>query len=221
MSTPLALRAGSVDKLARFVANQLRSLYPGDDADTDLAQLAAVVPAALARMEPIVAQVRNFRAGQFDHLHSLQYATFLYLVANESWRAQPQGDLAPRLFCLNRALNAIDLFYSVAMPEVFFISHGLSAVLGNAVYGERLVIFQNTTVGRVGDERPELGRGVVLFPGATVTGNARVGDNAVIAAGTVVHGADVPPDTVAIRAGGKLTFRPRGQDFQDLYFRSA
>jgi serine O-acetyltransferase len=219
-TTPIALRAGSITALVQYVAKQLDSLVPGDGLDADVEQVSATVPRALERLRPILSVVRNFEPNSFDHLNSLQYATFLYLLSNEQWRTKPGDAIADRLFCLNRALNSIDLFYAVQMPEVFFISHGLGTVLGNASYGDRLVVFQNVTVGRVGDDRPQIGAEVVLYPGAVVTGRAVVGAGSVVSAATVVHGVTVPPGTVVKSHRGELVFRPRTRDILSLYLRT-
>jgi serine O-acetyltransferase len=214
------LRIGTTQALARHVARQLDNLFPDQELDADIAQVSGLLPGALARMAPLLEAIRNFTPGHFDHFNSLQYSSFLYLLANEHWRSGGDSTLSERLFCLNRALNAIDLFYSVGMPEVFFLSHGLGATLGNARYGNRLVIFQNVTVGRVGDDRPQIGDDVVLYPGAVVTGKAVIGHRSVVGAGTVLHGVAVPDDTVATMRDGRIDLRPRGQrDFIGHYLR--
>lgn len=221
MTSPaLALRAGSLLSLGRHVATQLNNMFPAEGLEADVEKVAAVLPRTLDRLRPILAAVRSFDPELFNHFNALQYATFLYLLGNEQWHANAADTLADRLFCLNRALNSIDLFYAVGMPEVFFLSHGLSTVLGNASYGSHLVVFQNVTVGRVGDDRPLVGNNVVLYPGATVTGKAVIGHNSVVAAGTVVHGIHVPDNTVAMTRGAGLVFRPRERDFSGLYFRA-
>ena len=217
----IALAAGSVDALARYTAQQLNNLLPLHGLDADLAALMPLMDGTLERLRPILAAVRAFETDRFDHFNSLQYASWLYLLGNEEHRRKGNAQLAARLFCLNRALNALDLFYAVALPEVFFISHGLGAVLGNASYGERLVLFQNVTVGRVGEDRPRVGSNVVLYPGAVVTGKAVIGNNCVVAAGTVVHGVEQPDNTVAILRGGKLEFRPLGKDYSGVYLHPA
>jgi serine O-acetyltransferase len=221
MSRALTLRVGTGDALATFVARQLNSLFPGETIESDVERLRADVPLALDRMRPILESVRMFDPTVFDHFNSLQYSSFLYLLANEGWRLNSDRVFADRLFCLNRALNSVDLFYAVTMPEVFFLSHGLGAVLGNASYGERLVVFQHVTVGRVGDARPSIGSDVVLYPGATVTGHASIGERSVVAAGTVVHNVVVPPDSVVSGQGGELLIKPRTRDYMALYLRAA
>ena len=213
------LRAGSVVDLARYIAKQLDSLFPMEGVEVDAERLLGLLPNALERLRPILEAVRNFDPTTFNHFNSLQYATFLYLLSNEQWRASPSDAMADRLFCLNRALNSIDLFYSVQMPEVFFISHGLGLVLGNATYGNRCVVFQHVTVGRVAEERPVIGQNVVLYPGVVVTGRAVVGDNSIVSAGAVVHSVHIPDDTVAKSGPNGLVLTPRRRDYVGLYLR--
>lgn len=219
MQAKLKLCAGSVSDLARYVATQLHNMFPVDSAARDMEVIIDSVPRALERMRPILGAVRAFEPHIFNHFNSLQYATFLYLLGNEHWKAAASDFMADRLFFLNRALNAMDLFYSVEMPEIFFVSHGIGAVLGNATYGNRLVIFQNVTVGRVGDQRPSIGENVILYPGAIVTGRSEIGNNSIVTAGTVVHGISVPDNVVVKLHGSQLVFHPLKRDYLGLYFR--
>lgn len=219
MNVRLSLRAGGMEALALYVASQLKNFFP-DSGPTDLQQLIGVLPRTLERMAPILDAVRAFLPGRFDHYNALQYSTFLYLLANESWRRGLDGGaICDRLFYLNKALNGIDLFYSVEMPETFFISHGTGAVLGKVPYGERLVIFQHVTVGRVGDAKPVIGSDVVLYPGVTVSGHSRIGNGSVISAGTVIHNQNIPDNVVVTSVGGQLQVRPRQKNYIDLYYR--
>ncbi len=221
-AAPLSLRAGTPAALARYVATQLNNLFPDVGLDADIERLHSLVPCALERMRPILAAVRNFERDRFDHFHSLQYATFLYLLGNQDWHAHGSNAMADRLYGLNRTLSSLDLFYSVRMPEVFFLSHALCAVLGNATYGTNLVVFQGVTVGRVGDARPEIGANVVLYPGAQITGSARVGDACVVGAGVSLHGVTVPRDSVVLLdAEGRQVIRPRTKAYGSHYFRQA
>jgi serine O-acetyltransferase len=218
--TDLTLAIGTERRLADHVARQLDSLFPQDGAACDAAALAPHVAPSLQRLRPILAAVRCFETGRFNHFNSLQYASWLYLLANQVWRQEGHAVLAERLFCLNRALNAIDLFYAVDLPEVFFLSHGLGSVLGNAQYGDRLVVFQNVTVGRVGANRPQIGRNVVLYPGAVVTGASVIGDGCVVSAGTVLHDVEMPAGMLAVQREGRPAFVPRRKDYTGLYLQT-
>lgn len=217
----IRLRLETAPRLCTYVATQLNSTFPDAGIDADVQRLMPVLGTALERMRPMLSAVRAFQPDAFDHLHSLQYCAFLYLLSNEYRRVSTDDGVADRLFGLNRMLNAIDLYHGITLPEVFFISHGLGAVLGNAQYQPRLVVFQNVTVGRVGDDRPALGRDVTLYAGATLTGRTRVGDRCAIGAGVVLHNATVPDDSVAFGSGDGVTIRPRHKDYAALYFRPA
>lgn len=217
----IRLRAGSVEALARYLAHQLGNMFPSTGGGDDFEQLMRIVPPALERMRPILSSVRMFKADEFDHYNSLQAASFVYLASNEAGRDPAHIMMAERLFLLNRALNALDVFYAVTLPEVFFISHGVGAVLGNVEYGDRLVFFHAVTVGRVGQDRPRIGSDVVLYPGAVVTGSTVIGARSIVAAGTVVHDRVIPDDSVVSQAGAELNIRPRKTDYVGLYLHPA
>jgi serine O-acetyltransferase len=211
--------ATSVAALARYLATQLDHFSPCGTRAQDQARILTLLPAALDRMAVMLRAVRCFTPDIFNCHHSLQYAAFLYLLAHENARDDEWKTLSERLFFLNRALNAIDLYHAVEMPPVFFISHGLGAVLGNARYGNNLVVFQNVTVGRVGDARPTIGDNVVLYPGAMVTGATVIGNNCVVSAGTQLHNAQVPDNVLVRSEGGKPVFTPHDGRYIDLYLR--
>jgi serine O-acetyltransferase len=215
----LKLRIGSVEQLARHVALQLDRLYPDCGLQADVERAMVALPAALERMRPVLAAVRAFTPDTFDHFNSLQYTSLLYLLGNELWRRDRTDAMAERLFCLNRTLNSIDLFPAITLPEVFFISHGLGSVLGNVQFGDRLVVFQHVTVGRIGDDRPMIGSNVVLYPGATVTGRSVIGNNSVVAAGTVVHNQTIPDDCIVGTRGSATVVSSRKKDYIGLYLR--
>jgi len=215
----LKLRAGKIVDLSCYVAAQLNNMFPDGGLEQDLETIMEVMPGTLERISPILRAVRAFEPDSFNHFNSLQYATFLYLLGNEHWRKDPSSSIADRLFCLNRALNAMDLFYAVEMPEVFFISHGVGSVLGNATYGNRLVFFHNVTVGRIGDNRPTIGENVILYPGSRITGRSEIGNNTVVSAGTVVHDISVPDNVVVMFSGAELVFKPLKRNYLSLYLR--
>ncbi len=213
------LRAGCSDRLVRHVCGQLTMLYPLSHPQEDSYVIGTVLPAVLRRMQMILSSVRSFSPDCFDHLNTLQYASFLYLLGNEIWQAKPDLDLVDRLFGLNRMVSGLELFPAVTLPEPFFLSHALGAVLGNVKYGSHLVVFQNVTVGRVGESRPEIGDRVVLFAGASVTGRSVIGAGSVVGAATQVHNLEVPPDSLVSGGPDGIMIRPLKRDYHALYFR--
>ena len=220
MESQLTLRIGSQDALIAYVNRQLNQLFPDQGPEPDALALKDALPDALERMRLLLRGVRAFQTDYFDHFHSLQYASFLYLLGNTLWRDGRHRTLAERLYLLNRSLNALDFYCGIHLPPLFFISHGLGAVLGNAQFGNRLVIFQNVTVGRIGEQRPVLGENVILYPGATVTGDSVIGSHCVIGAGVVLHRKIVPDQTLVALQDGVPVFRPLTRDYAALYWKA-
>lgn len=140
-------------------------------------------------------------AGQtcFDHLMGDHFAVFLYYLGNTIWRQTGDTALPTRLFYLNKVLHGIDLFYSIAIPDIFMVVHPLGTVLGNARYGDYLVVYQNVTVGA--DEAgiyPRFGEGTVLYAKSTVIGDCPLGNDVVLAANAMLLNTDVPANTVVV-----------------------
>lgn len=207
---------GVVDQRAatQHLSRQLDNLYGGV---RDKKVLESAIARASCRYEVLSRSVNMFRGKPLDVLHSLQYATFVYLVGNEVWTDDPGSKVASMLFCLNKALHGIDIFPSVIMPEVFFISHGTGSVLGDTTYGNRLVIFQNVTVGRVADNRPTIGTDVILFPGCSITGKSVIGDRSVVSAGVHLHNMAIPADSVVSMSPTGVHIAARTRDYISLY----
>lgn len=209
-------RAGLVDYTCAQVAN----LIPDGRGEPLRQALEAHVDEALARVGHCIDQVRMWRPGEFDYLHSSQYCIYLYYLANTIWRASGERAACTRLFLLNKALNGIDLFYEIDMPKVFFIGHSVGIVLAKAQYGERLVLYQNSTVGKNHGVSPVLGDGVVMYPNTAVIGRCAVGAGTVISQGTSVINRDTPGDCIAFGApGGGLSFKPLERAFAADFFR--
>jgi serine O-acetyltransferase len=97
------------------------------------------VPQALERLEHCFTKVNNkyFFDGDravFSHLHGDQYCMWLYFLANQLFRDGGEPEVCSKLFLLNKSLNACDLFYEVALPDIFLVVHPLGTVLGRGAY---------------------------------------------------------------------------------------
>ena len=205
----LSLSLGGEGALLDYVSRQLDHFFPDGRGGAERPALHAHLPAALDRLQQCIDAVRLWRPGEFDHLHSSQYTTFLYFLANTLWRAGCERPLCNKLFGLNKALNGIDLFYEIEMPEVFFIGHSVGIVLAKARYGNRLVLYQNSTVGKNHGDAPVLGDGVVLYPNSAVIGRCEIGAGSVIAQGTSVVNRSTPGNCMVFPgAAGGLVFKP-------------
>lgn len=207
------------DGLLRYLVRQLDHLVP-DERDC-AAPIDAHLDAALERLRHCINGVRVWPTERFDYLHSTQYCQFLYYLANTIWRNTGETEVPTKLFLLNKALNGIDCFYEIALPEVFFIGHSVGIVLAKASYGEHLVLYQNCTVGKNHGVAPVLEAGVVLYPNSAVIGRSRVRAGTVVAQGTSVLNQDTPGDTLAFGGGngGRLVFKPLRVPVLDEIFR--
>lgn len=214
----LTLVNSSREHLLGYLQRQLQNFFP--DGREHHALLDAGLDAALDRLAHCIRAVRLWREDEFDLLHSSQYASFLYYLANTLHRQGAERALCDKLFFLNKALNGIDLFYEIELPPVFFIGHSVGIVLAKARYGNHLVLYQNCTVGKNHGRAPVLGDGVVLYPHSAVIGDCTVRDGSVVGQGTRIVGRDTPGHCLVFQgARGTLTIRPPKRDILADFFR--
>ena len=207
------------NRLSAYVQAQIKQFFPLDD-QADLALIDAHLDEALQRVGRCIDQVRMWTPGQFDVLHSSQYCIFLYYLSNTIWRREKVRGVCTKLFLLNKALNAIDCFYEIELPEVFFIGHSVGIVLAKASYGNHLVLYQNSTVGKNHGDAPVLGEGVIMYPNTAIIGRCQVRDRSIIAQGVSVINRDTEPASIAYQGhGGSLVFKPPGHDILADFFR--
>ncbi len=214
----LKLADSSRNDLLHYVTCQLEHFFP-DLKQNSEALMDCHLDESLERLENCINAVRMWRPGEFDYLHSSQYTIFLYYLANTIYRHEGAKRVCTKLFALNKALNGIDCFYEIAMPEIFFIGHSVGIVLAKATYGNYLVLYQNSTVGKNHGTAPVIGEGVVMYPNTAIIGASRVGDRSVISQGVSIINRHTPENCLIFQGdSGDLVFRPR-QDSLDEYFR--
>jgi len=93
-------------------------------------------------------------------------------------------------------LFGVDIHPATRMGKGIMLDHATNITIGEtAVVGDDCSILQGVTLGGTGkevtDRHPKIGRGVLVSVGAKILGNIHVGDEAKIAAGSVVL-KDVP-----------------------------
>jgi serine O-acetyltransferase len=205
--------------LLDYTVRQCEAVVPDGKADAFRASVDAHLDQALARLSRLIDACAPWRPGQFNALQSSQHAIYLYFLANTIWREAGETAAPTRLFLMNKAFNGIDLFYEIAMPEVFYIGHTVGLVLAKATYGNHLVLYQNSTVGRHKADHPVIGERVILYPNTAVIGRSVVEDDAVVSQGVSIINATAPAGQMAFGRPGQLSFRPRPGDLLKEYFR--
>lgn len=98
------------------------------------------------------------------------------------------------------------------------IKHPVGVVIGSGVrVGNDVTIFQNVTLGgrRLGDggteQYPTIGDGTVIFAGAVILGDVRVGSNCVIGANAVVL-SDIPDNSTAVGVPAKVLLKKEREE---------
>jgi serine O-acetyltransferase len=216
----LKLRGHTRESLLSYTVAQCTAVVPDGREAVFRAVVDAHLDEALERLNRCINACAPWRPDEFNVLQSSQHTIFLYFLGNTIWKRSGDTEGPTRLFLMNKAFNGIDLFYEIAMPEVFYIGHSVGIVLAKATYGNYLVLYQNSTVGRHKDQIPVLGDRVVLYPNTAVIGRSVVEDDAVVSQGVSVVNKQVPKRSIAFAGGpGELTFRPRPDDLIGEYFR--
>ena len=208
------------DSLVAYLTAQCAHVVPDGREDAFRNAVDAHLDEALERMHVCINACAPWRPDQFNVLQSSQHCIFLYYLSNTIHRRSGDTAAATRLFLMNKAFNGIDLFYEIAMPEVFYIGHSVGIVLAKATYGNYLVLYQNSTVGRHKDQIPVIGDRVVLYPNTAVIGRSNIGSDSVLSQGVSAVNKTVPEGVIAFRgAGSDLAFQPRPDDLLKEYFR--
>jgi serine O-acetyltransferase len=208
------------ESLLAYTVAQCAAVVPDGREAAFRATADAHLDEALERLHRCINACAPWRPDEFNVLQSSQHAIYLYFLANTIWKRSGETESPTRLFLMNKALNGIDLFYEIAMPQVFYIGHSVGIVLAKATYGEFLVLYQNSTVGLHKDQIPVIGERVVVYPNTAVIGRSVVEDDAVVSQGVSVVNKHVPKGAMAFAGPlGELVFRSRPDDLLSEYFR--
>jgi serine O-acetyltransferase len=191
--------------LAGYVHRQVAAFFPdGRDLPLDVIEGgAAQALAAIARGWKHIALpgYTHDGDGALSHLHSDRYAAFLSLLAHALSKAG-HSEVATRVYLLNKALHAFDMYHQVELPEVFVFVHPVGSVIGRAQLGNFLCIYQNCSIGgnpRDGSlDYPVLGDGVLMYAKSTIIGRSKVGGRVVLGAGSMVLNQEVPDGALVV-----------------------
>lgn len=201
------------DELARYVCAQLNHVFPDTDPLTP-DRVRPAINAAQERAFRCFAGVKKkyFNEGDrivFDHLHSDQYAMYLYMLANSVERDGDDLQLATKLYYLNKVLHGVDIYFTTQLPETFLFVHPVGSVLGRASFASGLVVYQGCTVGCLNDGVfPTFAGPAILYANASVLGRCRIGSNVCVGAGVSVINTDIPDDCVVLGRRPHYELRP-------------
>ena len=151
-------------------------------------------PAARSSLEvlllyPGIKAVLSHRRAHWCHMHGLKF-------------------LARLISQRSRHRTGIEIHPGAKIGKRLVIDHGMGIVIGEtAEIGDDCLIYHGVTLGGtgkdVGKRHPTLGNNVMVGSGAKVLGPFKVGDNARIAANSVVL-REVPPNATVVGVPGRI-----------------
>lgn len=167
-------------------ALQLRSVFQeafADDpqivarADRDMVAVRERDPACRAFLQPLL-YFKGYQA-----LQAWRVAHYLWTHGRETLALHLQSLVSERF--------DVDIHPAARIGAGVMIDHATGVVIGEtAEVGDDCSLLHGVTLGgtgaQVADRHPKIGRGVLIGAGAKVLGNIRIGDEARIAAGSVV-----------------------------------
>lgn len=189
------------DGLVSYVERLLDHYVP--DGQAIAGSLRAAVHDGLRRIEYCFTHIHRKYYNQndavtFDHLNSDHMAALLYFIGNSAWKLTGETTLPTKLFYLNKVMHGLDLYFSVALPDIFLLVHPVGSVIGNAEYRNYFAIYQNCTVGSDAGIYPRFGEGVILYSRTSVLGDCDVGSNVVFAANSFIVNTAVEANSVVV-----------------------
>jgi serine O-acetyltransferase len=188
------------EEICRYTISQLNAFYP-DERKIEIDDVMPAVPEVMRRLQHCFSYIENkyFFDGHravFNHLHSDQYAMWLYLLSNELFLQGAESNICSKLFLLNKQLNACDIFYEVNLPAIFLLVHPLGTVLGRGEYSDFFVAYQRCGIGSNNDVYPTLGKYLTMRPGSSILGASTIGDNCQIGAESLVIDSDIQENSL-------------------------
>jgi len=211
--------------LVAYVARQMSNVFPDRDVSSD--ELLPYHGRALERLEHCFRHVRRkyFFDGThacFDHLNTDQYAMYLYFLSNSIHRMGGDAALAAKVYALNKALHALDVYYQIELPEIFAFQHPVGTVLGRGRYANYLFVYQRCTVGaNLSLEYPTLEEGVVLYGDTALIGKTLVKQNTWVSVGTKVLDQEVGGDSVLFGRSPEIVTKRAKRSVKDVLFSPA
>lgn len=189
-----------------------------------LAQVSAEVAAVYPLLERQFACIRNkyyLEAGKpvVRLAQNAQYTIVLYLLSRALF-AGGKRQQADRVYALLRMVSCVDLYYEVALPELWGCDHPLGSVIGRAAFGRSASLFfsQNCNIGNNRGIFPRIDGNLHMLPNSSLLGDTRVSGNVVLSNGTFVIDGGNLSDCIVFGRSPDLVVKPLSVErFQSRY----
>lgn len=151
---------------------------------------------------------------QFNATHYSSHALILYQLARECF-LDGRKDLADKVYFLNIATTATDLFYEVDLPLRTGCDHPLGSVIGRARFGADSSLFfrQGCNIGGNRNDKgvliyPEVHGSLYLNPRSSLIGACTILGFVVLSNGAYVKNCELLKDVVVFGISPNLTIKP-------------
>ncbi len=178
----LAQKLGGSDLNALLVREVCASVF--EAAPEIITQVEADMEAVMARDPACSSYLQPFLYFKgFAALQAHRVAHYLWKNGRELMALHFQSRVSE--------LFQVDIHPAARFGKGIFIDHATGIVVGEtAVIGDNVSMLHNVTLGGTGktggDRHPKIGNGVLIGAGAKILGNITIGDNARVAAGSLV-----------------------------------
>ena len=201
----------SFKELISVTAHQLKNLYVLSQNESDVLLSSGGVHEQT--LHCLSRSGGKYFQGYVDPYNSVMYCIWLYWLSRFAY-LRDEVHLADKIYCLNKALHSVELFYAVELPSVWSCEHPLGSVMGRATYGDGFFFYQGCTVGGNRDREgilhyPVLGRNVTMYSDSKIIGKSIVGDNCIISANTYIKDAFIPADSMVFGSSPHLVIKKR------------
>lgn len=151
---------------------------------------------------------------KISHLHTSQYAMFLYYMSNTLFR-HDESHIATLIYYLNKIMHSVDWYYEIELPDYFIAEHPMGSVLGRAKYQSGFSFNQGVTVGGNKGKYPTFGKYVALYANSSVIGECHIGDHVFIGAGALVKDIDIPSYSIVFGQSPNLTIKQMTKEYME------
>ena len=155
---------------------------------------------------------------QFNATHYSSHALILYQLARECF-LDGRKDLADKVYFLNIATTATDLFYEVNLPLRTGCDHPFGSVIGRASFSRASSLFfyqQNLIGGNFADNGetvyPKIEGNLYMFPNSSLIGDVKIEGVVILGNSTYVKDAGSLRDVVVFGASPALTLKSLNND---------
>ena len=175
-----------------------------------LAELSAVYPRIARQFKRIRNKYFQNEHGSVLHVaHNAQYTIFLYQLARAAFENEKRL-LADKIYALLRIASCADLYYEVALPDLWACDHPLGAVIGRGEFARDATLFfsQSCNIGNNRGVYPQITGNLHMYANSSLLGDTRICGSVVLSNGACAIDAGELHDCLVFGRSPELIIKP-------------